>query len=126
MAESDRREFSLGPLRVIVDYRRTDVDEGPSIRVLGTEAGQLRQVLRFDCFVEDPHYHYDPDGCDELHHMLDEGIAEPIEWTVQCLERNLPEMIRRAGFGTLADQVKRSSLEQHLAVIREAMMAPAV
>ncbi len=57
--------------------------------------------------------------------MLDEGIEEPLEWTVQCLERNLPEMIRRAGFGTLADQVKRSSMEQHLVVIRVAMMAPA-
>ncbi len=126
MAESDSREFALGPLRVIVEYRRTDVDEGPSIRIYGTEAGQLRQVLRFDCFVDDPHYHYDPDGGDELHHMRDEGIEEPVEWTVHCLERNLSEMIRRAGFGMLADQVKRSPMEQHIAVIRETMMAAAV
>lgn len=73
--------FEFGSLRLGVEYRRltdavtaaavlvaaagdergqtTDLDDrGVSIHVFGHQDGEDREFLRFDCFVEDPHYHY--------------------------------------------------------------------
>ena len=121
MPDPDAQQLVVGPLRIAVEYRRTADDEGMAIRVIGIVGRQEKQVLRFDCFQNDPHYHYDPDGRDEQHHMRDESIGDPAEWTLHRLERNLAEMIRRAGYGTLADQVDAQTLARHMPAIREAM-----
>ncbi len=126
MPELDFRDVIAGPLRVVLEYRRTPEDEGPTVRVFGIVGEAEKQVLRFDCFQLDPHYHYDPDGADEVHHMRDEGIEDPAEWTLHRLERDLGEMIRRAGFGSLADRVNRNQIEENLPEIREILLAPAL
>jgi hypothetical protein len=126
MPESEPREFVIGPLRITIEHRRTCDDEGPSLRVFGQVGNRERQVLRFDCFVADPHYHYDPDGRDEVHHMRDEGIDDTTEWTLHRLERNLRSMIRRAGYGSLADRVDESLVAEHVPSIHEGLFAPAV
>ena len=95
MSDSHVSQFSAGPLRITVEYRRTEEDEGPTVRVYGTLEGQRKQVLRFDCLVYDPHYHYDPDGTDEQHHMRDEGIEEPTEWTRRHWRSNSLPSTRR-------------------------------
>ena len=33
-------------------------DRGVSLHVYGEQDGEWREFLRFDCFAEDPHYHY--------------------------------------------------------------------
>ena len=120
----DAQEFTVPPLRITVEYRRSLDDEGPAVRVFGVVGGRERQVLRFDCFHGDPHYHYDPDGNDEQHHMRDENIEDATEWTLNRLERNLAAMIRRAGYGALADEVDVKRLAMPLAAIREALLVP--
>lgn len=126
MPEKDHQEFVVRPLRITVEHRRTPDDEGAAVRVFGRVGNQEKQVLRFDCFVIDPHYHYDPDGNNELHHMNDEGIVDPVEWTLHRLERNLAEMIRRAGFGSLADQVNQRQVAEQLPLIQEALLVSVV
>jgi hypothetical protein len=121
MPDRDVQEFRAAPLRITTESRRTADDEGLTIRVFGTVGDRERQVLRFDCFQNDPHYHYDPDERDEQHHMRDESIDDPMEWTLHRLERSLAEMIRRAGYGTLADQVDTAAVARLLPVIREAL-----
>ena len=126
MSELDGRTLVIGPLRITTEYRRTPDDEGPSLGVFGRVGDSERQVLRFDCFVEDPHYHYDPDGRDEVHHMRDEGIDDALEWTLHRLERDLAGMIRRAGFGPLADRVDERLIADSVHLIQETLAAPAV
>ncbi len=126
MPETEPRVVVVGPLRIAVEFRKTQEDEGPTIRVFGMVGSAERQVLRFDCFVEDPHYHYDPDGRDEQHHMRDEGIEDAAEWTLHRLERNLAEMIRRAGFGALADRVDERHVTDSIPALQEALLASAV
>jgi len=119
------REFVAGPVRITVQYRRTIDDEGVAVRVFGKVGDEERQVLRFDCYQNSPHYHYDPHGTDEVHQMADEDITDPIEWTLNRLERNLADMIRRAGFGQLADQIDPSLLAPQMPAIREAIVEAA-
>jgi hypothetical protein len=118
-------EIVAGPLRVVIERRQLLDDEGPSVRVYGRMSGREVQVLRFDCFTADPHYHYDPDGRNERHHMRDEDIADPMEWTLHRLERDLASMIRRAGYSGLADQVAGNLLEPHREEILGALGATA-
>lgn len=121
MPEGGIRDFVAGCLRITVEYRRTDDDEGPTIRVFGRVGDEETQVLRFDCFQSDPHYHYDPQGSNEQHDMEAENIRDPVEWTLHRLERDLPDMIRRAGYGSLADQVNSAQVAGQMDQIRDTM-----
>ncbi|HID22485.1 MAG TPA: hypothetical protein EYP14_08795 [Planctomycetaceae bacterium] len=121
MPDPALREYVAGAIRITVQRRCTTDDEGVAVRVYGRIGQEERQVLRFDCFRNSPHYHYDPQGKDEVHQMADEDITDPIEWTVNRLERSLADMVRRAGFGQLADQIDPSLLATQLPAIREAI-----
>ena len=67
--------------------------------VFGTVGGSERQLLRFDCFEKDPHYHYDPDGRDEVLHL--DATSDTVSWAAHHIERNLAVMIRLAGYPDL-------------------------
>ena len=79
--EAQTAWFEAGPIRIGVEYRLlTDAvaasnqlaaaagdergqtseldDRGVALHVCGEQDGEWREFLRFDCFVEDPHYHY--------------------------------------------------------------------
>ena len=63
--------------------------------------------LRFDCFENEPHYHYIDQGAvtntvvriDEL------AVGDPVEFSLACVEHHLPDMLRHCGVGDLADEV---------------------
>jgi hypothetical protein len=83
-------------------------DGGPAVRVFADVDGAAVQVLRFDCFRKDPHYHYDPGGADDKRDLNPEEVPDPISWTLDQLGHHLPEMIREAGYeiaATIVDQV---------------------
>ncbi|NRA02175.1 MAG: putative C-S lyase [Myxococcales bacterium] len=81
------------PLRFLVEHRETGSDLGPTLRVLESESG--RERLRFDCFENRPHYHFDPAGRNEVNHI--ERSLDPIAWTLSLLERDLVGCLSRAG-----------------------------
>jgi hypothetical protein len=102
-------------------------DGGLSVYVFGT--GDLkRDLLRFDCFAVEPHYHYQYVGLtsdDIPEHQRIAGRAESVvrqgrwyqipfdpaangdmfEWTMTRLRNRLPEMLREAGADDLAAAV---------------------
>jgi hypothetical protein len=102
-------------------------DGGLSVYVFGT--GDLEgDLLRFDCFAVEPHYHYQYVGLtndDVPEHQRIAGRAESVvrqgrwyqipfdpaangdmfEWTMSRLRTRLPEMLREAGADDLASAV---------------------
>ena len=58
----DATEFiSAGPLTFGIEYRfltRAEPEEGVCVHVFEGKPERLSERLRFDCFDEDPHYHY--------------------------------------------------------------------
>ena len=62
--------FDVGGVELHVDKRNFGSDGGPSVRVYGEVDGENVQLLRFDCFRKDPHYHYDPSGKNDQHGPL--------------------------------------------------------
>jgi hypothetical protein len=88
--------------------------QGVCIQVTGAVAGTPTELLRFDCFDVDAHYHYGPEKKNERI-MLDPTVmGNPIGWTIKQLRTRLPAMIERAGYEELARQVDAGRVSQKL------------
>jgi hypothetical protein len=97
-------------------------DCGVSLHVFGEVAGQEREWLRFDCFGEDPHYHYVSWDvpANEVLHLDPIADGDPLAWSLERLRTRLPQMLVRAGAGELAQQIDPDALEGALPRIAEA------
>lgn len=115
------RTVVAGPIRIVLDYGWELDDDGPVISVWGSEGEQETRLLEFYCFARDPRYVYAPDGKNEVHHAADEEIGDMLEWTLHRLQRDLPDMLRRAGFGKLADQVDPELVGRRVGELQEAL-----
>jgi hypothetical protein len=78
------------------------------------------EYLRFDCFENEPDYHYiEPATCANVVVRIDElAVGDPIEFSLTCVERQLPDMLRNCGVRDLADEV-----EGHVDKVRFAVTA---
>ena len=100
-----------GPIRFDLSYRDILHDQGVSIRVFGdTEAGDDKELLRFDCFDQTPHYHYAPSGKNERYDLDKTTAGNPLGWTMDNIRHKLPAMIRRSGYEELASAVEASPI----------------
>jgi hypothetical protein len=97
-------------------------DRGVSLHVCGVERGARSEYLRFDCFAEDPHYHY-VSWRDRTNHMLHlDPVAEgdPLAWALERIRHRLKEMLARAGAGELAARIESGAVERLLPRVSEA------
>jgi len=107
-------EERLGRFVFSTEYRDVGNDKGLTIRVLGpTASSQQEEVLRFDCFEKQPHYHV--------------GFSEPpvpieapdsFHWTVEKLRREFGKLLLGAGALPL-NANEENALADVLAVIEK-------
>jgi len=121
MADAPIREIEAGGLKFLVEYRNFGSDRGPAVRVLGKVGMNQVQVLRFDCFEDDPHYHYDPDNKNFQLHLHKDTVPDPVAWSLGELEVNLKTMLRTAGFDKLAANVDTDAIKSALPRIHGAI-----
>ena len=107
---SQEKVFQVGGVELHVDNRSLGDDGGPSVRVYGDVDGKAVQLLRFDCFRKDPHYHYDPSGRNDQRHLDQATVPDSIGWTIEQLSNNLAEMIRTASYGGVAARVDQAAV----------------
>ena len=86
--------------------RRRDVGEdgGFSIELLGPEEGARQELLRFDVFRNDPHYHVPASNPKQIN-MTAQSPEESLGFVLDCFAKRLPELLREASFPELAAQV---------------------
>ncbi|MCC6443712.1 MAG: hypothetical protein IT210_09695 [Armatimonadetes bacterium] len=108
-------------LKFTISYRRFGGDQGPAICVWGDVGGKPVQLLRFDCFDKSPHYHYDPDGADDHRNLDKQKVADPVEWSLNEISRNLPEMVAEAGQREIASKIDRQTVAAAVPKIRAAL-----
>jgi hypothetical protein len=123
MAESAVRQIEAGGVCFLVDYRHFGGDRGPSVRVYGDVEGRSVQLLRFDCFEKDPHYHYDPEGHDDHRKLNPQEVPDPVAWTLAQLAGNLASMIRTAGYDPVADRVDSDAIAAAIPQVEAAITA---
>ena len=128
-----------GPLRLVVESReltneilRTQLppgsvqvaddvtfdDFGASLHVC--DAADGLEHLRFDCFENEPHYHYinHTTGGNLICRIDEIAEGDPIAWTLGRLRQRLPEMLESCGSSGLA-QATRDNLPAVLAAVDE-------
>jgi cystathionine beta-lyase len=89
-ARHEPRATNLGALSLEVTHRGATTGGGPTLRV---SAGDGRELLRFDCFRRDPHYHIangDP--------IVMGIVADPVRFAIDALSHRLSEHLSRSGF----------------------------
>ena len=91
-------------------------DEGLTfdITTAGVEEGGKR-ILRFDCFYKNPHYHVGASGGENASRkMKDEGIDDPVRWTIEQLKTRFPAMVKQAGYEEIAGKIDQQAVADQL------------
>ena len=110
--------FTVGNLRIGLEYRFAGNSEGLAIHVLSDVADQTVELLAFDCFVNGPHYHYGPRNQDVRIYWDTTTSGDTLRWTLdQFYAGNLKKMIDRAGYPTIANDVDENLLQATMPAI---------
>ena len=137
--EEQTEYFEAGAIRFGVEYRllndaiaaastvgpASGVDPGPSsfddrgvsLHVFCPgEGGESLEHLRFDCFDEDPHYHYISwkAPSNEMVHIDPIADGDPLRWALERIRTRLPQMLERAGASDGARSVDPRLIEEVL------------
>ena len=136
--------FQAGPITIGVEYRvlndeivnqhmdaqqqRIDIgdnidDRGVSLHVFASQNnGERLEHLRFDCFDDDPHYHYVnwQGQANDIVHIDAVADGDPLAWALDRIRTRLPQMLDRAGADDVAHRVDASALEAILPQVSEA------
>ncbi len=106
-----------------IEVRDGSDDRGVSLHVFAIQDdGERLERLRFDCFDEDPHYHY-VDWRGQANDIVPiDAVADgdPLTWALDRIRTRLPQMLARAGAGDVARRVDASALEAVLPRVSEA------
>lgn len=113
-------KIEAGAVTFALQYRALMPDQGVCIQVVGESDGQCKELLRFDCFDQDPHYHYDPSDKNERYHMDKTTAGNPLHWTMKQLRTRLVSMIERAGYMDIAKKVDCAVVMPKLDEVEEA------
>jgi hypothetical protein len=111
--------IEAGAVTFALQYRTLMPDQGVCIQVVGDVGGQETELLRFDCFDQDPHYHYAPTGRNERLHLDKTTAGNPVGWTLKQLRGRLPEMLERAEYGEVASKLDRDLVASKLDEVEE-------
>ena len=96
-------------------------DRGVALHVCAAD-GERHEHLRFDCFEEDPHYHYVSwkEKTNEMLHLDPIADGDPLAWALERIRTRLPQMLSRAGAPELAARVDVRTLEAVLPRVADA------
>ena len=110
---------ALESISLEVEHRSQDGDRGPTLRVRDAEG---RERLRFDCFRDFPHFHYDPEGRDEISALDPRG--DSIAWVLNQLRIDFAGTLERAG--SAKPEFPPEALEAALDAAEAEMRNPAI
>ncbi|MFK7896325.1 MAG: hypothetical protein AB8G23_10835 [Myxococcota bacterium] len=141
--EAQMQRFEIGAITIGVEYRLLDeaisaahttaegysgdmsnvevADCGVSLHVFGCSEGEESEYLRFDCFDEDPHYHYVSykNQTNQMVHVDPVALGDPLAWALERIRTRLPQMLTRAGAPEVAAKVNPVAIEAALPQIAE-------
>jgi hypothetical protein len=123
--KSDPIIIEQAGMRMTVAHRQGlgGSDEGLTIDI--TTAGpqdEGKRILRFDCFYKNPHYHVGASGEHAVHNMKDEGVEDPVRWTLAQLKTRFPSMIKQAGYEEIAEKIDQQAIADRLTGLEQEIL----
>lgn len=125
--KSDPIVFEQAGMRMTIAHRSGlgGNDEGLTFDITTTgpeDAG--KRILRFDCFYKNPHYHVGASGGENAaRKMKDEGIEDPVRWTLEQLKTRLPSMIKQAGYDEISERIDQQAITDQLTRLEREIIA---
>jgi hypothetical protein len=113
-----RQLVDCGGLRFEATFR---APAGATLRVIGDVEGEETELLRFDDFIEAPHYHVPASG--PAVEFDQAKLGEPLAWYVLQLSDHLTDLLTEAGFTPILANVDPVAVADHAGDIRKAMEA---
>ena len=100
-------------------------DEGLTFDVTTAGAEDAgKRILRFDCFYRNPHYHVGASGGEAAaFKMKDEGIEDPVRWTLEQLKTRFPAMVKQAGYEPIAEKIDQGTVAEQLTRLEKEIIA---
>jgi hypothetical protein len=126
-AKSDPILIEQAGMRMNIAHRQGlgGTDEGLTFDI--TTAGpenEGKRILRFDCFYKNPHYHVGASGGENAaHKMKDEGVTDPVRWTLDQLKTRFPAMVKQAGYEEIAERIDQRSIADQLTRLESEILA---
>jgi hypothetical protein len=113
-------------MRMTIEHRHGlgGKDEGLTfdITTVGS-ADEGKRILRFDCFYNNPHYHVGASSGDAAHKMKDEGVEDPVRWTLEQLKTRFPAMVKQAGYEEIAEKIDQQAIADQLTRLEPEILA---
>ena len=125
--KSDPIIIEQAGMRMTVAHRQGlgGTDEGLTFDI--TTAGsedEGKRILRFDCFYKNPHYHVGASGGEQAaHKMKDEGVEDPVRWTLDQLKTRFPAMVKLAGYEEIAERIDQQAITDQLTQLEREIIA---
>jgi hypothetical protein len=114
-AEAQERLIDIGGLRFGVSFRGA----GATLRVSGPVDGSVTELLRFDDFIEDPHFHVPASGPSTL---FDRSLGDPLSWYSLQVREHLGELLTEAGYAAVLDEVDLEEIARRTDEVTQAMV----
>jgi len=125
--KSDPIIIEQAGMRMTVAHRQGlgGSDEGLTFDITTTGSEHAgKRILRFDCFYKIPHYHVGASGGENAaHKMKEEGIEDPVHWTLEQLKTRFPAMIKQAGYEEIAEKIDQQSITDQLIRLEPEILA---
>lgn len=111
----NQRELEFGGLRFDVYFTGSF---GATMRVSGQVDGAWKEMLRFDDFVDMPHYHA-PADAHQTNYESSNG--DPLEWYIAQIRDDLPEWLTKSGYAGVLPSVDLAVVAANVGQLRDAM-----
>ena len=99
-------------------------DEGLTFDITTAGPAQAgKRILRFDCFYKNPHYHVGASGEQAARNMKDEGIRDPVRWTLEQLKTRFSAMVKEAGHEEIAGKIDQQAIADELTRLEPEILA---
>ena len=100
---------TAGPLEFALEYRSFAHERGWAIHVYGTRQGRCEEILRFDCFDVNPHFHLGWSYLDRMFVPIPD-TDDPLAWALNEMRTHLPELLRESDAAELAETLDKGTV----------------
>jgi hypothetical protein len=108
--------LEFGGLRFDVAFRAIG---GATLRVDGKVDNEWKELLRFDDFIDVPHYHAPADA--EQVNFDRATLGEPLAWYIAQIRDHLPEWLEKSGFADVVPAVDMKEVGANIDKVEKAM-----
>jgi hypothetical protein len=96
---------------------------GATLCVFGLVEGQWTEMLRFDDFVDEPHFHAPSPPAGKQIPFDRATLGEPLAWFVMQIRDHLADWIERAGYPGVLDSIDLDEISRNVDRLTDAMVA---